>query len=66
MQGAFEDVELKLDFERTKDLLALAGFSLTKSNISDSIVSFFIEYKIFDVDLVNRILYKYEQSLLGV
>ena len=66
MQGAFEDVELKLDFERTKDLLALAGFSLTKSNISDSIVSFFIEYKIFDMDLVNRILYKYEQSLLGV
>ena len=58
-------IALKLDFERTKDLLAVAGFSLTKSNISDLIVSFFIEYKIFDVDLVNRILHKYDQPLLG-
>ena len=58
-------IALKLDFERTKDLLSVAGFSLTKSNISDLIVSFFIEYKIFDVDLVNRILYKYDQPLLG-
>ena len=58
-------IALKLDFERTKDLLAVAGFSLTNSNIADLIVSFFIEYKIFDVDLVNRILYKYDQSLLG-
>ena len=58
-------IALKLDFERTKDLLAVAGFSLTKSNLSDLIVSFFIEYKIFDVDLVNRILHKYDQPLLG-
>ena len=58
-------IALKLDFERTKDLLAVAGFSLTKSNIADLIVSFFIEYKIFDVDLVNRILHKYDQPLLG-
>ena len=58
-------IALKLDFERTKDLLAVAGFSLTNSNIADLIVSFFIEYKIFDVDLVNRILHKYDQPLLG-
>ena len=58
-------IALKLDFERTKDLLAVAGFSLTKTNLADVIVSFFIEYKIFDVDLVNRILYKYDQPLLG-
>ena len=58
-------IALKLDFERTKDLLAVAGFTLTKSNLADVIVSFFIEYKIYDVDLVNRILYRYEQPLLG-
>ena len=56
---------LKLNFERTKTLLAVAGFSLTKSNLADVIVSFFIEYKIFDVNLVNQILYKYKQPLLG-
>ena len=58
-------IALKLDFECTKDLLAVAGFSLTKSNIADVIVSFFIEYKIYDVDLVNRILHKYDQPLIG-
>lgn len=58
-------IALKLDFEQTNDLLGAAGLSLTKSSLSDVIVSFFIEYKIFDVDLVNQILYKYDQPLLG-
>lgn len=58
-------VALKLDFERTKEFLAAAGYVLTNSNISDVIVSFFIERKIFDVDYVNRILHKYNQPLLG-
>lgn len=58
-------IALKLDFEKTRDLLAVAGFTLSKANLADVIVSFFIEYKIFDVDLVNQILYKYNQPLLG-
>lgn len=58
-------IALKLDFEQTKDLLGMAGFTLSKANLGDVIVSFFIEYKIFDVDLVNQILYKYNQPLLG-
>ncbi len=58
-------IALKLDFSQTRELLALAGFTLTKSNLADVIISFFIEYKIFDVDLVNQILYKYNQPLLG-
>ena len=58
-------IALKLDFQATKDLLATAGFILTKSSVADLIVSFFIEHKEFDVDLVNQILYKYDQPLLG-
>ena len=58
-------IALKLDFEKTNDLLAVAGFTLSKANLADVIVYFFIEYRIFDVDLVNQILYKYEQPLLG-
>ncbi len=58
-------IALKLDFEKTTDLLAVAGFTLSNANLSDIIVSFFIEYKIFDVDLVNQILYKYNQPLLA-
>lgn len=58
-------VALKLNFEQTRELLAVAGFALSKANLADVIVSFFIEYKIFDVDLVNQILCKYNQPLLG-
>ena len=58
-------VALKLNFERTKELLAAAGYVLTNSTLFDVIVSCFIEHKIFDVDYVNRILYKYNQPLLG-
>ena len=58
-------IALKLGFEKTKDLLAAAGFTFTNANLADVIVSAFIENKIFDVDLVNQILYKYDQPLLG-
>lgn len=56
---------LKLDFARTRELLAVAGFTLSNANLADVIVSFCIEYKIFDVDLANQILHKYNQPLLG-
>ena len=58
-------IALKLNFGTAKELLAVAGFALSKANLFDVIVSFFIEYKIYDVDLVNQVLYKYNQPLLG-
>ena len=58
-------IALKLDFEQTQELLAAAGYTLTKNNLADIIISFFIEKKIFDVDVVNNYLYDYEQPLLG-
>ncbi len=56
---------LKLDFDKTRELLASAGFTLNKTILSDLSVSYFIECKKFDVDVANRILYKYGQPLLG-
>lgn len=58
-------IALKLNFEETQELLAAAGYTLTKNNLADIIISFFIEKKIFDVDVVNNYLYDYEQPLLG-
>ena len=58
-------IALKLGFEKTKALLASAGFTLSNANLADVIVSAFIENKIFDINLVNQILYKYDQPLLG-
>lgn len=58
-------IALKLDYEQTQELLAAAGYTLTKNNLADIIISFFIEKKIFDVDVVNNYLYDYAQPLLG-
>lgn len=58
-------IALKLDFDKTQKLLATAGYTLGNSMLSDMIVSFFIEYKIYDVDLINQFLYKYKLALLG-
>ena len=54
---------LKLDFDKAKDFLAAAGFTLTKSK-RDLIISFFIENKIFDVAELNDYLYEYNQPVL--
>lgn len=59
-------IALKLNIEKAKELLSTAGFLLTKSNLADVIVSYFIERKIFDVNCINQTLYKYKQPLLGM
>ena len=54
---------LKLDFDKAKDFLAAAGYTLSKSK-RDLIIRFFIENKIFDVDELNDYLHEYNQTLL--
>ena len=41
------------------------GFALSKSNLFDVIVSFFIEIKKYDVFELNDVLFEYDQPLLG-
>ena len=54
---------LKLDITKAKEFLASAGYTLTKSK-RDLIISFFIENKIFDMNLLNDYLYEYNQPVL--
>lgn len=56
---------LKLNYSDTQKLLVAAGFTISCSSLFDVIISFFLEYEIFDIDLVNHTLYKYNQPLLG-
>lgn len=58
-------IALKLDFEKTQEFLKTAGYTLTKNNLADVIVNFFIDKKIFDINAVNDALYEYKQTLLG-
>ena len=58
-------ISLKLNYEMTQKLLDAAGFTLSNKNLSDVIISFFIENKIFDINTINETLYEYKQPLIG-
>ena len=56
---------LNLDLEETQDLLARAGFTLSKSSLFDVIIMYCIENKIYNVVFVNDILYEYDLTQIG-
>jgi len=57
-------IALKMDMEETQDLLSRAEYALSPSSKSDVIIRYFIERKIFDIDLINIALDDYGQAIL--
>lgn len=58
-------IALELDMSATQDLLARAGFTLSKSSKFDVIVRFFIEHGIYDLFQLNEVLFAYDLPLVG-
>lgn len=58
-------IALELDMSATQDLLARAGFTLSKSSKFDVIVRFFIERGIYDLFQLNEVLFAYDLPLVG-
>ena len=58
-------VALKLNYSEADTLLCSAGYSLSKSFITDIIIMYFIKRKNYDINLINIALDDYNQAPLG-
>lgn len=56
-------IALELSLDEAKDLLACAGFALSRSSKLDIIVEYFLQNKIYDMFEINEILYEYGQPI---
>ena len=58
-------IALELDEFEVGDLLGRAGFALSNGNKEDVIISFFINNRIYDINLINEALDHYGLPILG-
>lgn len=54
---------MHLNLEDTKTLLKAGGYNLSPYILLDVLVEFFIVQKIYDLDTINAVLYKYNQQI---
>ena len=58
-------VALELDLDEARELLAKAGYSLSRSFLFDIIVEYYLQERQYDVLAINEVLFRYDQPLLG-
>lgn len=58
-------IALQCNLDETTDLLAKAGYTLSRSSKFDIIIEYFIEEKNFNIHEINEALFNFEQVLLG-
>ena len=59
-------IALELDINKTQELLATVGFTLSNSSRFDVIIKYFINKGIYNIHVINETLFELEENLLGV
>lgn len=58
-------IALKLNFDETQHLLSTAGLTLSRSNVFDKIIRYFIKSGNYNIYEINEALFEFDQVLLG-
>ena len=56
---------LHLNLEQAEDLLKRAGYSLSHSNKRDIVIEYFIREEVYDLMVINDVLYKLGEKKIG-